>query len=103
MRKVCHSGAAGEADALTFARNGEGRTMPDPARELRSSSQRAVLTEIRRILWVEASIHLPHRRLAPFHDPVTVFLKPMAIGRRLGWRHPSNGKQLPAVLINLAE
>lgn len=77
--------------------------MPDPAQERRSSRLWAVLTEIGGILSFEASIHLPHRRLAPFHDPVTVFLKPMAIGRRLGWRHPSNGKQLPAVLINLAE
>jgi len=61
------------------------------------------LAEICGILSIDANIHLPRRRLAPFHDLVTVFLKPMAIGRRLGWRHPSNGKQLPAVLINLAE
>jgi len=27
----------------------------------------------------------------------------MATRRQLGLRHPSNGKQLPAVLINLAE
>jgi hypothetical protein len=57
----------------------------------------------RGILTVVSSIHLPQRLLAAFHDLLTVFLKSMATRRRLGWRHPSNGKQLPAVLINLAE
>jgi hypothetical protein len=55
------------------------------------------------ILAVISSFHLPQRLLAAFHDLLTVFLKSMATRRRLGWRHPSNGKQLPAVLINLAE
>jgi hypothetical protein len=54
-------------------------------------------------LMMVSSIHLPLRMRARFHDLLTVFLKPMAMGRRLGLRHPSNGKQLPAVLINLAE
>jgi len=55
------------------------------------------------ILVVRSVIRLPREWLAALHDLVTLFLKPMAIGRRLGWLHPSNGKQLPAVLINLAE